>query len=307
MPTNHAHHMAPATPGVATVGCPVCGGPVPDRTGRPGRRAAWCSKACRQAAWRARRNAAQAAAAARDVADRIPGARRDLDDTGTALRAALDRMADAADAARVLRRMTARDTTGTGADDAAPPPLSGWERDVADTARRLAAAAMRVAELADAHATHAEDHRRARAVVRRPPAPRGRRDDSPETPGGIVATTAAKASETNHAATVDAAAVVVDVDELFDAIEDVLDVRDVPGAVPQDVPQDVLQDVPGVFGTSYASALDALAAAHANASGDGPVDALVAAAAEVVRARPPYLPARAEAALNRLREVVTSP
>ncbi|WP_165969292.1 hypothetical protein [Actinomadura sp. KC06] len=46
--------------------------------------------------------------------------------------------------------------------------------------------------------------------------------------------------------------------------------------------------------------LDALAAVHQDASGDGPVDELAAAAAAVVRTRPPYLPARAAAVLDRL-------
>lgn len=54
-------------------------------------------------------------------------------------------------------------------------------------------------------------------------------------------------------------------------------------------------------------ALQALAAAHAAASGDGPLDGLAAAAVVVVRARPPHLPARAEAAVTRLQEVITGP
>ncbi|MGI5208941.1 hypothetical protein ACQEU6_46185 [Spirillospora sp. CA-108201] len=262
----------------------MCGGPVADRTGLPGRRTTWCSKACRQRAWRARTAADRAECAAADLSDRIAGGGYgDVQDAARALGQAVIAMCDPGD---------------VGALEDALMSGHRWEGDVAGAARRLAAAATRVAELADAHAAHVADYRRARAVVRRAPASRGRDDESP---GGIVANTAAKASATNHGDT--PAADTIDADDLFDAVEDVLtDVRDAPG-----VPQDVLQDVPGVPGPSFADALEALAAAHAAASGDGPHDELAAAAAAVVRARPPYLPARADAAVKRLQEVVTGP
>ncbi|CNF63250.1 Uncharacterised protein [Mycobacterium tuberculosis] len=287
---------APAPADVAS--CPVCGGPVPDRTGLPGRRVAWCSKACRQAAWRARRAATQAAEAARQVAEQVPAARRDLANIGGALQAALDRMPDAA--------VRPGASGGRDADTDVAAPVSGWESDIAGWARRLAAAATRLAELADAHTSHVADHRRAAAVIRRPPASRDRDDESPVAPpAGIVATTAAEASETNHpAAPAAPAAAAIDTDDLFDAVEDVLDVRDVPG-IPQDVLQDAADVPAGLVGTSFADALDALAAVHQAATGDGPVDDLAAAAAAVVRARPPYLPARADAAVTRLQEVIT--
>lgn len=153
---------SPARPHVASLAtadvasCPVCGGPVPDRTGLPGRRAAWCSKACRQAAWRARTAADRAARAAAEVSDRIAGA--GYSDVQAAARAL----------GEAVIAMREDDTdVGDGGDTAAIEDAlmseHRWERDVADVARRLAAAATRVAELADAHATH--------AVVRRPPAP----------------------------------------------------------------------------------------------------------------------------------------
>lgn len=94
----------------------------------------------------------------------------------------------------------------------------------------------------------------------------------------------------------------MDVDDLFDAIEDVQDVQDVqdvPG-----VPQDVLAGEEDVPGTSFVDALQGLAAAHAAASGDGPHGDLVAAAAAVVRGRPPYLPARVETPMDRLAAVL---
>jgi hypothetical protein len=56
------------------------------------------------------------------------------------------------------------------------------------------------------------------------------------------------------------------------------------------------EDVPG---TSFADALRDLVAAHAAASGDGPHGDLVAAAAAVVRSRPPYLTARGATAQDR--------
>lgn len=196
----------------------MCGCPVPDRTGKPGRRASWCSKACRQAAWRARTTADRAArAAAAELSDRIAG-------TGYSdVQAAARALGEA-----VIAMCENDGDVGAGSDTAAIEDalMSGhrWERDVADVARRLAAAATHVAELADAHATHATDYRRARAVVRRPPAPRPGGDDSPAAPlTGIVAPTAVKAPATNHPA----APPVVDTDDLFDAVEDVLaDVRD---------------------------------------------------------------------------------
>ncbi len=386
--------VSPARPDVApppaagVAGCPVCGGPVPDRTGKPGRRAAWCSKACRQAAWRARTAADRAARTAAELADRIAG-------TGYSdVQAAARALGEA-----VIAMCENDGDVGDGGDTAAIEDalMSGhrWEREIADVARRLAAAATRVAELADAHATHAADYRRARAVVRRSPAPRGRDDDSPAAPpAGIVATTAARASATKPAVVLSASglsrtltrlgfvraakvpggrggvlspikagfkvwgrggwgvlvdhlpadaedrherltamtaaltaagytvasasdrgdlrvtaalppAPAINADDLFDAVEDVLaDVRDAPG-----IPQDVLQgavDVPADVGPSLVDALDALAAVHQAASGDGPVDDLAAAAAAVIRARPPYLPARADAAMTRLQEVVAS-
>ncbi|MGP4030199.1 hypothetical protein [Actinomadura sp. 3N407] len=396
-------HDVASPPPADAASCPVCGGPVPDRTGKPGRRAAWCSKGCRQRAWRARAAGDRAARAAAELSDRIAGTGYgDVQAAGAALGEAVLAMCEDGDPDDVA--------------DMEAALMSGhrWEHDVAQAARRLAAAATRVAELADAHATQRAELRRARAVVRRPPAPRGRDDESPSGggivantaakasatkpattlsasglsraltrlgfaravkvpggrggvlspitegfkvwgrgsavvvdhlpadaedrhdrltamataltaagytvtpasdrgdlhvtrppsgPGGIVATTAVEASATNHPATPPAlAAAAIDADDLFDAIEDVLaDVRDAPG-----IPQDVLQDVPGVPGTSFAAALEDLAAAHQAASGDVPVDDLAAAAAVVVRARPPYLPARADAALTRLQEVVAS-
>ncbi|MEU8347686.1 hypothetical protein AB0C74_38815 [Spirillospora sp. NPDC048832] len=81
-------------------------GPVPDRTGKPGRRASWCSNACRQAAWRSRRAAAQATGAAREAAEQIPAARRDLAAADGALQAVLDRMVDVAAAAAVRPEAT---------------------------------------------------------------------------------------------------------------------------------------------------------------------------------------------------------
>lgn len=56
----------------------------------------------------------------------------------------------------------------------------------------------------------------------------------------------------------------VDVDELFDAIEDALDARTVPG-----IPQDVLADEDDVPGRSFADTLQDLADAHAAAYPDG--------------------------------------
>lgn len=120
---------------------------------------------------------------------------------------------------------------------------------------------------------------------------------------GNVAATAAEASATKPPTVLATGAgdPEVDVDDLFDAIEDVLEVKDVPG-----IPQDVLAGEDGVPGTSFTDALQELADAHAAASGDGPHGDLVAAAAAVVRARPPYLPARVETALDRLAAVPPS-
>ncbi|WP_067801346.1 hypothetical protein [Actinomadura formosensis] len=367
---------------------------MPDRTGRPGRRAQWCSKGCRQAAWRARTAAGRAARAAAELSGRIAGAG----------------YSDVQAAARVLgEAVIAMCQDGDMGDMAVIEGalMSGhrWEGDVAGAARRLAAAATRVADMADAHAAHVADYRRAAAVIRRAPARHPGGDDSPAAPpGGIVATTAAQAPATKPAATISASGISrvlaragftraekvpggrggvlspitdgfkvwsqgsghvlvdhlpadaedrhthlaamaaaltaagyavasaggrgdldvtlspsgpaeaaspaapapvgevvvdgVDVDGLFDAVEDVLDVRDVPG-----IGQHVLQGVPG---TSFAGALDMLAAAHATASGDGPLDGLAAAAAAVVRARPPHLPARADAAITRLAAALPS-
>ncbi|MBD2895321.1 hypothetical protein amrb99_42560 [Actinomadura sp. RB99] len=52
----------------------MCSGPLPERTGKPGRRAAWCSKRCRQAAWRARTAAERAGRDAAEICDRVAGA-----------------------------------------------------------------------------------------------------------------------------------------------------------------------------------------------------------------------------------------
>ncbi|WP_242911503.1 hypothetical protein [Actinomadura terrae] len=137
------------------------------------------------------------------MAGRIPAARRDLDEVAGALQAELERVADAHDVAATLRRATTRDPNGDisgdiGAGDVTGPPVAGWEGDVAEAARRLAVVATRVAELADAHASHVAEHeRRARALIRRAPAPRGRDDESS---GGIVARTATGDPETNHPA-----------------------------------------------------------------------------------------------------------
>jgi hypothetical protein len=261
---------------------------VPDRTGKPGRRAAWCSKACRQAAWRARTAAERAGREAAEICDRVAG------DAYSAVQAA-----GGALAAAVLEMCEQGDVPVDVALRTGPR----WERDVAEAARSLAAAATRVAELADAHAARAADYHSAHAVIRRAPASSAPSD-------GNVATTAAEASATKQAPTPPAPAnaagdvavdVAVDVDDLFDAIEDVLDAKDVPG-----IPQDVLAGEEDVPGTSYVDALQDLADAHAAASGDGPHSDLVAAATAAVRSRPPYLPARVEMAMDRLAAVLPS-
>lgn len=293
----------------ARAACPVCGDELPDRTGRPGRPAAWCSKSCRQAAHRARRSVERAVAEASAVSSRI----------------AADGYGDVEGAGRFLQEavLTMCETTAVDTETALGEE-GRWEPGVADAARRLARAALAVADLADRHAAVAADYRRARATFRRPEVLTLARDKNPRgsvastaaealttKPGpGNVAAAAAGADATKPAAPAHAADVVdaLDVDELFESVEDVLeDVRDADG-----IPQDVLQDVDGVPGMSFAAALDALAAAHAGASGDGPHGELVAAAAAVVRARPARLPARANAALTRLadalpKEVVAAP
>jgi len=280
-----ATHPTPPHPDPG--GCPVCGGPVPDRTGKPGRRAVWCSKGCRQVAWRARSAAERAGRDAAAIAAQIAGGGYgDVQNTGAALVAAVLEMCEQGDDLPV---------------DVALRTGHRWERDVADAARSLAAAATRIAELAEQHAARAADYRRAHTVIRRAPASAPTGDESPAGNVGIVAATAAEASETNPPETPAVAVAGVDADELFDAIEDVVDVRDTPG-----VPQDLLQDQDDVPGTSFADALEELADAHAAASGDGPHGELVAAAAAVVRSRPPYLPACVGRAMDRLAAVVPS-
>ncbi|MFI0453674.1 hypothetical protein [Actinomadura sp. 6N118] len=246
--------------------CPVCGAPPPVR--RIGRPAVWCGEACRQRAFRARRNAARALQTADALSDQI---------AGPGYQQARDAMWE------VGRAVT--DMCQLPRDAAALADGHRWETDLAAKARELARAATQLAALADRHARAATDYRLARAVFRHPDVALPAADESPQS---SVATTAAETSATKpgHASGAD---VDVDVDELFDAIEDT-----------------VAWAGKGPFGgdlNAIAGPLDRLAEAFATATGDGPLDDLVTAAAAVCAAADPAqvpLPSLADA-LTRLR------
>ncbi|XVQ16357.1 hypothetical protein ACQP1W_52430 (plasmid) [Spirillospora sp. CA-255316] len=169
--------------------CPVCGTPLQQRPGRPGRPAAWCSKPCRQAAYRARRNAARAAEQAADLRAQLAAAHAELHEAEAVVASAYGRAAD-----------VAADPTATPADHMTRP---GWERPLFDAARALGRAAFRLADLANDHARTRNEHRAAMATFRQAPAPR---------PSDDATAPAEAAAEVQ----------VSDVDELFDAAEDVI-------------------------------------------------------------------------------------
>lgn len=102
------------------------------RTGKPGRRAAGCSKSRRQTAWRARTAAERAGREAAEICDRVAGdAYNAVQAAGGALAAAVLEMCERG---------------GDVPVDVALRTGPRWERDVAEAARSLAAAALRVAE-----------------------------------------------------------------------------------------------------------------------------------------------------------------
>ncbi|MEU8347860.1 hypothetical protein AB0C74_39700 [Spirillospora sp. NPDC048832] len=181
--------------------CAVCGGPLAVRAGRPGRPAAWCSKGCRQTAYRARQAAARAAERAAYARRRLAAAHAELQRAEAAMAAAYGRAADRA---------------AEPAADAAEHLTGGprWETAVRDAAARLAAAARRLGDLAAEHDRARAEHAAALAVFRRPPAPRPSRDEI--APADVAAAVAVR-----------------DVDALFDAAEDVIAARDA-GTLPPD-------------------------------------------------------------------------
>lgn len=164
--------------------CAVCGGPLPDRTGRRGRPASWCSTECRQAAYRARRAAAQAAEDAARLRERLAAAHAAVQRAEGEMATAYGRAADAAA------------EPGAGPSD----HLTGWPRwetAVQQAAKQLSGAALRLGELAAAHQRARADHAAALASFHRPPAPRASGDENRPL-------------------------VDVDTDELFDAVEDLV-------------------------------------------------------------------------------------
>ncbi|WP_344285216.1 hypothetical protein, partial [Actinomadura napierensis] len=123
---NATDPMPAGHPAAAPGPCPVCGGRRPDRTGLPGRRAAWCSKACRQAAWRARTAADRASRSAAELSDRIAGTGYgDVLAAGNALGEAVITMCEQSDGDHEDALMTGH----------------RWERHVADAVQGMAAAA----------------------------------------------------------------------------------------------------------------------------------------------------------------------
>jgi hypothetical protein len=269
--------------------CPTCGAELPARsTGRP---ATYCSTSCRQSAHRARQRAqATAARGAEARADMT----LNLECALAELQAARDALAEPLD------------TAPAGADWQAPVP-TGWESNVAELAAAAARHATTVADRLREHARAAADHRQAVAVagIRRMPAARRRADETPAATGAApsVVNTAAEDLATQPVPVDDAGAgAEVDRDALFDAIEDVVYELDATGAghlLPADVAE------------ALTAPADALADVFAEASGDGPIDGLLAAAGTLLTAAALVVdhegvPERARAALTALADAVGS-
>lgn len=231
--------------------CLVCGGALRAREGQPGRPSSWCSKACRQAAYRARKAAERAAERAEHVRGQLGAAHAELHRAQAAMAIAY----------------------GSAADQAAEPGaapadhLTGgtrWETAMQDAARALRAAAIRLGELAAEHDRARADYAAAMATFRHAPAPRPSGDE----------TRRAEAPE------------VRDVDELFDAAEDVVSAH-ISGTLPPEV------------AAALRPALQRLETAFQDATGDAP-GPLAAAAANLVAFIPPTALGEAPPVLARL-------
>jgi len=127
--------------------CPLCGTPlVAPPTGRP---PDYCSKRCRQAAWRARQATARATTDTTRARHDLKGARHQLSQAWNGLESALNRI----------------DSTGTPGPGGQP---AGWEDEVAGRAEELIVAARQVVGLATRHGRATADWQAAQTVLRRP-------------------------------------------------------------------------------------------------------------------------------------------
>lgn len=245
--------------------CPACGQPIPPRTG-PGRPARWCSKTCRQAVHRARQAAERSATAARELSDWIAG-------TG---------YLQVQDAGRALDELVlAMCEDGDDVDpDVALRTGHRWEPDVAAAARALATAALRLAETADAHAREAAAYRQAHAQL---PA------EVLNEPDSVAAAAAAVEATQSNAFGEDQAEAV---DELFDAVEDVIAAH-ITGTLP-----------PGL--APLTKVLNELEATFQDATGDAPGPLLQVAGDLVSRFPSKTLLASAPTCIQRLARAVTA-
>jgi hypothetical protein len=162
-----------------------------------GRRPRWCSKACRQAAYRARLAAGRAAGETRWAHRELARA----GDRGQEEGLAREFSAAASTLTGLLRRLYGL-PPATAVRLPGPAGWTGWENDLITAAREVAALADQAGELARLHARAAADYAAARRMagndpggLRRAPAPRLGGDKSR---AGCVAPRAAAPAATKH-------------------------------------------------------------------------------------------------------------
>lgn len=243
--------------------CPVCGAAIEVKaTGRPPR---FCSKACRQAANRAKQRAQAAIVQAAGLRRRSRADARALRQAAFALDAHLDQAGVGA---------VEGAGKGAGPDGWQQTPPSGWEEE----AQRLAATLTRLGEAlyrdARAHARTVGEHGRALAGagIRRAKASSAPSDETPGRPSEDVDQHAAVDGQDEDGGAVR--------DRFFDAVEDLIAATHPTSAAGSRLPGPLADGLTGPAGE--------LAVVFAGASGAGPLDRLADAAAAVIEAAQRY-------------------